>query len=62
MPMNFKNPPKYTAVSDKPTRRTGYGTVANEVKEAGSNLTGALRAVNVMPHYGIKGITPKKSQ
>jgi hypothetical protein len=61
MPVNFKNPTRYTTVADKPIRRTGYGTIANETKSAGENNSSAQRVLNVMPHYGIKGIKTKKT-
>ncbi len=61
MPVNFKNPPRYTEVEDRPTRKSGYGTIANETKAAGDNISSAQRVLNVMPHYGIKGVRPKKT-
>ena len=61
MPINFKNPPHYTEVADKPTRKTGYGTIANETTEAGQNLSSAIQILSAMPHYGIKAVKPKKS-
>ncbi len=61
MPANFKNAPRLTEVNDKPTRRTGYGTIANETKSAGDNNSSAQRVLNVMPHYGIKGVKTKKT-
>ncbi len=54
MPVTFHNFSKSTLAGDRPTKKSSFATIANAIKEAGSNPTSAVRALQSFPHYGIK--------
>ena len=54
MPVTFRDAPHSTNAEDRPSRKSGFGIIANALKAAGSDPLSAQRVMKTFPHYGIK--------